>query len=243
MPNIIAIILILFLSSTAQAEDIKQVQLDTRGFIERSTGYDGLPYTDFGANIKLDNGPSSVSIKRGVVFSPATRGSLAIGNHQWYYTGIYIGFRDVGTKGLAVSLEPFTEINPIEGNDFGFTKQSSVQSIGLSYSGYSFRRGKWTNGDFYTNIGYSTPYFSGKGFSDLKAHASLAFLGQRGRSDLLSFNTEDFNYAEIGIMHWMGCSLSEGLNFGFRNELNLRKYSGNRGPEVSYAFSIGLIAR
>ena len=235
----IVLCIIPIFSSISMAEPIYSIlSMDTRGYTERAVGYDGIPYTEFGANVRIRNGNSQVSFKKGVVFSPAKKDDWAIGNHQWYYTGMDLLFYDVVFKDLNVSAEIFTEINPIEGNDFGYTKQKSSQSVGLSYKGISIKRGKWTNGDFYTDIGVKRNITE-----TASIHGLVSFVGERGKSSISPLSNDRLNFIELGASKWLLLSVSKNLDFSLKGGLNLRQYFFEDRSDLSYVFSIGFLAR
>ena len=214
------------------------VDLESRGYLDRKYGYDNIPYTDFGASVKFKNKSSAVILKKGVMFSSASRTDHSIGNHQWHYLSLTLQFYNVGIPSLNIIIEPYTELNTIEGNNFNLKSDQALQSFSVGYKDLYVERGKWTNGDFYTDLRYSS-YIIPK--YRLKGHVTCSYLGVRGASNMSTMFRESFNFLECGISYSNLVGLNKNLDFA--TKLGTAVRTKEHTSDVTYSISIGLIAK
>ena len=232
----IAIIFIALVCLSSLFTPANSQEIEIRGFSERFISYDKVHHTEMGTDIRLSNETSQVQIKQGVMFS-SLKDWKTIGNHSYHYKSIrlYFFLKD----NLKIGGTLLKEVIPIEGNDLGLTKPTSLQDMQIGWGKYSLLRGKHTNGNFYSD--YKLKFELEKVFTKTEIILLLNTVGLRGQAKYCTLLQDDFNFIEVGIVHWWRFNLREGLQLAFRGSYLLRQYPDELLPGVT--LSIGLISK
>lgn len=239
MKKYILLFLLIGITSQVQAAT-SNISVESRVYLERFVSQDKYPFTDFGAAVKLQNSGSSITFRKGTVFSPFDQGALDIGNHQWNYDGLNFAFYDVFVKGMSLSVEVLTSVEPFEGNDFNL-KKSYNQGLGVFFKGFSANRGKWVNGDGYTNLGYDKKIKNLPVIGDISASGKMSF--RASRYLINSQYVGNLNYLECGVSHWSYKKLNDNLELAIKGRISYRRYFEEPGSNIYYTVSIGLVAK
>lgn len=238
MKSILAkpLVMMLILGGYLPAMAVLSNQVEIRSFAEQKLAYDKNYYTDMGLDVRFSNSVAEFQIKRGVVFS-ALRKPFEIGNHEWYYTNYNVS---VLVGECSVSAEVLGEINPFEGNDFSISKQITTQSNEITCGNFSYYRGKYTNGDFYSSASYSVQL--DRWFTITEASISTIGEGKRGAADIIRFWNDEIVALEAKLSHWWIFDMGNGLKLALRGQYFTRQYFEGENL-IGYSISMGVIAQ